>query len=300
VLIDPSEHRVVYAGSGMFFAPPAETEPAGNVYQSTDGGTSWSGGLISDRDVVVNAIQVDPGNSQVIYAACGDSGAGFRGLYKSVDGGQSWEDKSFIADAVTDIQVDAQKPEKVYAATYTSGIFMSIDGGDNWTSIGLSDYYTNDISYYKISGSQIMQKSKSFKAAASESTVLVYAGTNSGVTGYTGSSIYGIIYNSDSMAVIYPADVWLDVGADNNLQALIWNNGHYLINKPPVGDNYTLYCQAESLTGEISGISVWSKAELNYDFYLKSDNENPSPEKGGSNGGGGGGGGCFIDALRYW
>jgi hypothetical protein len=219
-----------------------------------------------------------------------------------VDGGQLWEDKSFIADAVAEIKIDPQKPEKLYAATYTSGIFMSIDGGDNWTNIGLSDYYTNDLSYYKVPGAQIMQKPMIFKAAAIENTGLVYAGTSSGVTGYTGSSIYGMIFKVDSTDVVYPAEVWLDVGTSNNIQALLWNTGHYLIKKPPVGDNYTLHCQADGLVDEISGIGVWSKAELNYDFYLKppTNDQPPDSENDDSNvgkGGGSGGGGCFVNTL---
>jgi photosystem II stability/assembly factor-like uncharacterized protein len=296
VVVDPSDHLVIYTGSGMYYA--SATEQLGNVYRSTDGGANWSDGLITDRNVVVNSIQIDPENPEIIYAACGDHGAGFRGLYKSEDGGQTWQDKSFIADAVTEVKIDLKRPEKLYAATYTSGIFISIDGGENWTNIGLSDYYTNDLSYYRIAGAQIMHISAAASSTSEENTSLIYAGTNSGVTGYTGSTIYGMIYKGDTTEVAYPADAWLDVGLDTPFRALIWDTGHYLIAKPPVGDDYILNCETDGFYDQITGISVWSMAELNYDFHLK-PGRIPSPEPPSSDSkGGGGGGGCFIDAIK--
>jgi hypothetical protein len=94
--------------------------------------------------------------------------------------------------------------------------------------------------------------------------------------------------------VVYPADAWLDVGLDTPFRALIWDSGHYLIAKPPVGHDYTLNCETDGFYDQLTGIRVWSMAELNYDFHLK-PGRLPSPgttTDGG--GGGGGGGGCFI------
>ena len=137
-----------------------------------------------------------------------------------------------------------------------------------------------------------MHTSIATNATTEESTGLVYAGTNSGVTGYTGSTIYGMIYKGNTTEVVYPADAWLDVGLDAPFRALIWDTGHYLIAKPPVGDDYTLNCETEGFYDQITGIRVWSMAELNYDFHLKPGSL-PSPGTTKSNGGGGGGG-CFI------
>lgn len=291
VAISPNDSSVIYSGSGSFYA--SAFDPNGGVYRSNDSGSTWSDPLLPD--VIVNAIQVDPNNDGILYAACGDSKASTGGLYKSVDGGQSWQDKSFVIDAVKDIKIDPQNSQKMYAATYSYGIFLSIDGGEQWTNIGLSDYVTNDVSYHRIAGTQTMQTSATARATTDENTSLVYAGTNSGVTGYTGSTIYGIIYKGDTTEVAYPAEAWLDVGLDTPFRALIWDTGHYLIAKPPVGDDYILNCQTDGFYDQITNIHVWSMAELNYDFHLKPGS---LPTPGTDNSGGGGGGGCFIDSLR--
>jgi photosystem II stability/assembly factor-like uncharacterized protein len=296
VTIDPSDRRMIYAGSGMFYA--SSSERSGGLYKSKDAGASWSSPLLSG--LVVNSIQVDPKNPDIVYAACGDSMLAYRGLYKSVDAGASWEDKSFVADAVTEIKIDQHKPQWIYAATFTNGIFLSIDGGENWTNLGLTEYVVNDLSIYKTANNQKAQQSSIFSAAASEPSNQVLAGTNSGIVGYTGSTIYGMIYRFNSTEVIYPADAWLDVGSDKPIQALVWDTGHYLIAKPPVGDNYILNCETDGFYDQITGISVWSMAELNYDFHLKLGSL-PSPEPPSSDskgGGGGGGGGCMIDSVR--
>jgi len=292
VVISPNDNTVIYAGSGSFYA--SEFNPNGGVYRSIDSGSTWSDSLLSN--VIVNAIQVDPNKDNIIYAACGGSKANTGGFYKSVDSGQTWQDKSFIIDAVRDIKIDPQNTKKIYAATYSYGIFLSIDGGENWTNIGLSDYVINDVTYHRITGAQAMHSSIATSETTEENTGLVYAGTNSGVTGYTGSTIYGMIYKEDTTEVVYPADAWLDVGLDTPFRALIWDTGHYLIAKPPVGDDYILNCQTDGFYDQITGIRVWSMAELNYDFHLKPGSL-PSPgttKSDGGGGGGGGGGGCFI------
>jgi parallel beta-helix repeat protein len=296
VVVSPSDRSIIYAGSGCFYASAYPIE--GAVYRSNDGGNRWSEALLSGP--VVNAIQVDPGNADVVYAACGLGGSNLPGLFKSTDGGRNWQDKSFVDDAVVDIKIDPRNTEKIYAATHYNGIYLSIDGGENWINIGLTDYVTNDLSYHGIADAQTMHSSVASGASTEEGTSNVYAGTNSGVTAYTGSTIYGMIYKGDTTEVVYPADAWLDVGLDTPILALVWDTGHYLIAKPPVGHDYTLCCQADGLSGQISGIRVWSMADLKYDFHLQSGNQDvpdePEPDGGGD--GGGGGGGCFISTMN--
>jgi len=292
VTVNAVDNKVLFVGSGSFYASAFDRE--GGVYRSDDSGITWSESLLSN--VIVNALRVDPLNADIVYAACGGGGGNFSGFYISMDGGQTWQDKSFIIDAVRDIKIDPQNTQKIYAATYSYGIFMSIDGGENWTNIGLSDYVINDVTYHRITGAQTMHTSIAANATTEENTGLVYAGTNSGVTGYTGSTIYGMIYKEDTTEVVYPADAWLDVGLDTPFRALIWDTGHYLIAKPPVGDDFILNCQTDGFYDQITGIRVWSRAELNYDFHLKPGSL-PSPgttKSDGGGGGGGGGGGCFI------
>ena len=297
VAIDPSDSSVIYAGSGSFYASAFDRE--GGVFRSDDSGSTWSESLLPN--VIVNVIRIDPGNTDIIYVGCGGSGKSEteietdinnRGVYKSVDGGQTWQKKPSVSETIRDITIDPQNTAKIYAANYQNGIYMSIDSGENWTNIGLSDYVVNDVTYQKIAGVQAMQISAAASATTEENTGLVYAGTNSGVTGYTGSTIYGMIYREDTTEVVYPADAWLDVGLDTPFRALIWDTGHYLIAKPPVGNDFTLNCETDGFYDQITGIRVWSMAELNHDFHLKPGSL-PSPGTT-KDGGGGGGGGCFI------
>jgi photosystem II stability/assembly factor-like uncharacterized protein/tetratricopeptide (TPR) repeat protein len=85
--IDPRDPRILYAGTGF-----RSNLNGHGVYKSTDGGLSWksiNNGLpVDDMPLggyYVQAIAIDPNDSQTIYAA------GFGGLYKSTDGGQLWK-----------------------------------------------------------------------------------------------------------------------------------------------------------------------------------------------------------------
>ena len=85
--IDPRDPRIIYAGTGF-----RSNLDGHGVYKSADGGLSWksiNNGLpIDDMPLggyYVQAIAIDPTDSQTIYAA------GFGGLYKSTDGGQLWK-----------------------------------------------------------------------------------------------------------------------------------------------------------------------------------------------------------------
>ena len=96
-------------------------------------------------------IIVDPRNSNIVYvAAIGPlwSEGGDRGLYKSMDGGKTWESKIKVDEhtGVTDLIMDPNNPDVLYAATYQrrrhvftwmsggpgSGLYKSTDCGESW------------------------------------------------------------------------------------------------------------------------------------------------------------------------
>jgi hypothetical protein len=264
VKIDPTNSQVVYVGTGMFYASSYDQD--GGIYKSVDGGQNWSTLL---TDVVVNSIQIDPSNPNIIYAGCGTGGAEYRGFYKSVDGGSTWENKEFVSSAITDIKINSGRTNTLYAATYRQGMYMSIDAGENWENIGLTGYYMFDLSVYETS-SVVAYGSSLRSSLAQESSVNIYAGTNSGVAGFTGSSISGYIYNSTGSATVHPTSVWLDVST-GQINGSVFDTGTYLILNPPAGNNYTLHCIAEGYPEtQITGVSVGAMSELYYDFYLDS------------------------------
>ncbi len=114
------------------------------------GPTSWNS--ISSNPGIgrINAITVDPNNSNIIYV-----GAPSGGCWKSVDGGSSWlpitDELSSIG--VSGIAIDPNNSNTIYIATgdgdgsntYSIGVMKSIDGGATWNAAGL-DWQTNQSS----------------------------------------------------------------------------------------------------------------------------------------------------------
>ncbi|MFY9611076.1 MAG: hypothetical protein WAU45_21000 [Blastocatellia bacterium] len=115
------------------------------VFKSTDGGASWSDtGLPDASNLSLDALAIDPVNTNTIYtsASCG-RGCGDGGLFKSTDGGKSWESKSTMFSAspariLGVLEIDASNTTNIYAGTVL-GVFKSTDGGTNWivSNIGL-------------------------------------------------------------------------------------------------------------------------------------------------------------------
>ena len=152
ITFDPNNPETVYVGTGD---PNISAFPfiGDGVYKSTDGGDTWTHlGLTDQR--IVSKIIVDPSNSDIVYVAC--MGIPFernndRGLYKSTDGGSTWEQMLLVSDqaGIIDMVIDPNDPNILYAAAWdrirnntesmVSGpnakIFKTTDGGANWTML---------------------------------------------------------------------------------------------------------------------------------------------------------------------
>jgi photosystem II stability/assembly factor-like uncharacterized protein len=149
--VAPSAPNTVYAGTGEANGSFSTGAFFGNgIYKSTDGGSTWANaGLVNTNHV--GRIVVDPQNADRVYAATTGVLYGKnedRGLYRTLDGGQTWENILYISDstACIDVAINPQNANIVYAATWerirrpwgrryggpTSGIYRSLDGGENW------------------------------------------------------------------------------------------------------------------------------------------------------------------------
>ena len=148
--IDPVNPDIVYVGTGE--ANGSGDSYAGDgVYKSEDGGQSWIHLGLEESDHI-GRIAIDPRNTDVVYvAACGQlfGKNDERGVYKSTNGGTTWERSLFISDstAAIDVALNPRQPDTLYAATwervrspsrrkvggFTSGIYRSFDGGESWT-----------------------------------------------------------------------------------------------------------------------------------------------------------------------
>ena len=158
VTIDPSHPEIVWVGSGENVGG-RHVGFGDGVYRSLDAGASWKRmGL--DASEHIGKIVVDPKNSNVVYVAAQGplwSGGGDRGLYKTTDGGASWNRvlSGGPYTGVTDVVMDPRDSNVLYAATHQrlrtvaalidggpeSAIHKSVDGGKTWRKLekGLPD-----------------------------------------------------------------------------------------------------------------------------------------------------------------
>jgi photosystem II stability/assembly factor-like uncharacterized protein len=112
--------------------PPSPTVTAGSESPLPVG--SWQPVLDLPRQI--NALVIDPTNSQVLYAGTGDSGSG-SGVYKSEDAGLTWQ---WVADGLPSADVEGlafshSDPPLLYATTDHEA-FVSADGAASWTGLG--------------------------------------------------------------------------------------------------------------------------------------------------------------------
>ncbi len=152
VRIDPSRPNLIWVGTGEAVSGRHVAWGDG-VYRSLDGGDSWqSMGLKASEHI--SDILIDPRNSDVVFVAAEGplwSAGGQRGLYRTTDGGASWDRVLEVDDdtGVTSAVFAPDDPDTIYAATYQrrrrvwsfngggpgSGIHVSNDGGATWTRI---------------------------------------------------------------------------------------------------------------------------------------------------------------------
>jgi photosystem II stability/assembly factor-like uncharacterized protein len=152
IVIDPSNHNVIWAGTGENNHQRALGWGDG-VYRSDDAGASWKNmGLKESRQI--GGIAIDPGNSNVVYVAAEGSAwgpGGERGLYKTTDGGKTWEKVLNISEntGVNNVVIDPRNPDVIYCTSEQrrrhvgmkisggpeSAVYKSADGGKTFEKI---------------------------------------------------------------------------------------------------------------------------------------------------------------------
>jgi photosystem II stability/assembly factor-like uncharacterized protein len=150
--VSKSNPNIVFAGMG-------EVEMRNNisfgdgVYKTTDAGKTWKHmGL--EKSYAIGSIAVDPQNPDIVYAAAMGKIFGAnkeRGLYRSKDGGTSWQQVLNYDDSTgcADVKIDPNNPLIIYASMWRahrtpyslssggkgSGLYKSLDGGSSWKLI---------------------------------------------------------------------------------------------------------------------------------------------------------------------
>lgn len=154
IAIAPSDPAILYAGTGEAnCGGGSQTYDGVGIYKSTDAGESWVYcGLAESRNI--GRMAVHPGNPDIVYAAAmGDLFADNpgRGIYKTSDGGESWQQVLFVSDSTggIDVVIHPQYPDTVYAAMWervrrpnrrsyggsTCGIYRTYNGGQTWEEL---------------------------------------------------------------------------------------------------------------------------------------------------------------------
>ena len=158
VTVAPSNPNVVWVGSGE--PQNRQSSPWGNgVYRSTDAGRSWRHMGLEETHHI-SRIRIHPRDPSIVYVAAVGRLWGAnpeRGIYKTTDGGESWELVLFVDEdtGAIDLAMDPNDPETLFAAMYQrrrtgwgfngggpgSGIHRTTDGGASWVELtdGLPD-----------------------------------------------------------------------------------------------------------------------------------------------------------------
>jgi photosystem II stability/assembly factor-like uncharacterized protein len=147
IVIHPKNPDVVLvAAMGHLFGPNEER----GVFKTTDGGKTWRKVLYANNQTGACELTMEPGNPLVLYAGTWrlmrtpyslESGGEGSGLWKSIDGGETWKNISTNRGmpkgiwGITAIAVAPSNPEKLYALVENEkgGLLVSNDAGDTWT-----------------------------------------------------------------------------------------------------------------------------------------------------------------------
>ena len=120
VSVAPSDPNVVYIGMGEAPVRGVMTSSGDGVYKSTDGGATWHH-LGLENTLHVSQIRIHPENPDVVWVAA--QGSPYaptedRGIYKSTDGGTSWNKVHFVDEnsGACDLSLDMNNPRVLYAA----------------------------------------------------------------------------------------------------------------------------------------------------------------------------------------
>lgn len=163
IVVHPTNPDIVYvAAQGALFGPTKER----GIYKSADGGNTWKQLLFVNELTGCSELSMDPNTPEILYAAMWHhqrkphkviSGGDGSGLYKSIDGGETWhkihkglpEEKGKMAIAVSPANTN-----KVYALIESDseqdkgGLFISNDAGNSWSMVSGDNRLVQRAWYY--------------------------------------------------------------------------------------------------------------------------------------------------------
>ena len=153
ITVAESDPNVIYVGTGESPIRGVSTSHGDGVYKSSDGGETWQHlGLTATRQI--SKITVHPSDPDIVYVGAQGSpwaATPERGVYRSTNGGESWEKVLFVDNdtGVSFLSMDMTNPDVIYAGMWDhrrepwnvrsggpgSGLYKTINGGDSWQKL---------------------------------------------------------------------------------------------------------------------------------------------------------------------
>jgi photosystem II stability/assembly factor-like uncharacterized protein len=145
IAIHPHDQSVWYVAAGR-----------GGVWKTENAGTSWKSIFDSQPSYSIGCITIDPNHPSVIWVGTGENVSGRHvgfgdGLYRSLDGGSTWEQRGLKeSEHIGSIVVDPRDSKTVYVAAQgplwskggERGVYKTTDGGESWERLLGDDEYT--------------------------------------------------------------------------------------------------------------------------------------------------------------
>ncbi|GAC1425149.1 MAG: hypothetical protein NVSMB67_26530 [Flavisolibacter sp.] len=153
IVIAPSNPEVLYVGSGEGLQRPDLSVGKG-IYKSVDGGKTWTPMGLSGAQQI-GGLAIDPTNENRVFVAALGHPYGpnaERGVYRTMDGGKSWQQVLFLDEntGAIEVAIDPKNPNTIYADLWAarlgpwengswngpqSGLYKSMDGGSTWKKL---------------------------------------------------------------------------------------------------------------------------------------------------------------------
>ena len=153
IAVADSDPNIVYVGMGEHAVRGVMTHHGDGMYKSTDAGKTWKKiGLDATHHIA--RVVVDPKNPNIVFVAAQGSlysSSNDRGIYKSTDGGLTWNKVLYVDDKTgcAELSMDMNNPTILYAAMWEhgrtpwkvtsggpgSGLYKSTDGGATWNKM---------------------------------------------------------------------------------------------------------------------------------------------------------------------
>lgn len=257
VAVAESDANVVYVGMGEHAIRGVMTSHGDGMYKSTDAGKTWKHiGLEPTQHIA--RILIHPKNPDIVYVAAQGplySASKERGIYKSADGGKSWNKILYVDDSTgcNELSMDMNNPEIIYASMWHhgrkpwqvisggkgSGLYKSTDGGANWER--LEDGLPKDMGKMAI-------------AVCRSNSEKVYALIESDWDDEDG----GVYVSNDA------GKNWSHVSSDHRLIQRAW---YYIeIFPDPLNEN-TVYIMSAPAMRSIDGGNTWEDVSSTHGDY---------------------------------